>query len=169
MTQARNLSRLLNKDITTYMYTATAGQTAFTGSDKNTGPKIISEYFDLHNIIMFNKCRTLCSTIQIFLKNKYPMFIRYKVATLGTMQVGFTPVQEDKINKNLNDNQKELVDAIIQKRQQRIDAFVSGKTVGIGMNKFKNPQETNVSWKLPSAYLGLSALILENELTTQSV
>ena len=66
-------------------------------------------------------------------------------------------------------NQKELVDAIIQKRQQRIDAFVSGKTVGIGMNKFKNPQETNVSWKLPSAYLGLSALILENELTTQSV
>ena len=76
---------------------------SFTGKDeKNTGPKIISEYFDLHNIIMFNKCRTLCSTIQIFLKNKYPMFIRYKVATLGTMQVGFTPVQEDKINKNMN-------------------------------------------------------------------
>jgi len=79
---------------------------AFTGSDKNTGPKIISEYFDLHNIIMFNKCRTLCSTIQIFLKNKYPMFIRYKVATLGTMQVGFTPVQEDKINKNMNYDDK---------------------------------------------------------------
>jgi hypothetical protein len=36
MTQARNLSRLLNKDITTYMYTATAGQTAFTGSDNNS-------------------------------------------------------------------------------------------------------------------------------------
>lgn len=36
MTQARNLSRLLNKDITTYMYTATAGQTAFTGSDDNS-------------------------------------------------------------------------------------------------------------------------------------
>ena len=36
MTQARNLSRLLNKDITTYMYTATAGQTVFTGSDTNS-------------------------------------------------------------------------------------------------------------------------------------
>jgi len=36
MTQARNLSRLLNKDITTYMYTATAGQTVFTGSDDNS-------------------------------------------------------------------------------------------------------------------------------------
>lgn len=80
---------------------------SFTGKDdKNVGPKIISEYFDLHNIIMFNKCRTLCSTIQIFLKNKYPMFIRYKVATLGTMQVGFTPVQEDKINKNMNYDDK---------------------------------------------------------------
>jgi len=75
-------------------------------NDKNSGPKIISEYFDLHNIIMFNKCRTLCSTIQIFLKNKYPMFIRYKIATMGAMQVGFTPVQEDKINKNMNYDDK---------------------------------------------------------------
>lgn len=64
---------------------------------------------------------------------------------------------------------KELFDAISKKRQQRIEAFVSGKTVGIGMNKFKNPEETNASWKLPSAYLGLPVLVLENELTTQSV
>ncbi len=64
---------------------------------------------------------------------------------------------------------KELFEAIRQKREQRIEAFVSGKTVGIGMNKFKNPEEINTSWKLPSSYLGLPTLILENELTTQTV
>ena len=37
------------------------------------------------------------------------MFIRYKVATLGTMQVGFTPLQEDKINKNMNYDDKNVL------------------------------------------------------------
>ena len=64
---------------------------------------------------------------------------------------------------------KQLFDAISIKRQERIDAFINGKTVGIGMNKFKNSEESSASWKLPSAYLGLPTLILENELTTQSV
>lgn len=64
---------------------------------------------------------------------------------------------------------KELFGAITKKRQQRIEAFTSGKTIGIGINKFKNPEDTNASWKLPSTYLGLQTLILENELTTQSV
>ena len=79
--------------------------------------------------------------------------------------------QELDANESVFDEstRNELFDAIGIKRKQRIEAFVSGKTIGIGMNKFKNPEETNVSWKLPSAYLGLPILILENELTTQSV
>lgn len=33
------------------------------------------------------------------------MFIRYEVATLGVMQVGFVPANDDNINKNMNYNQ----------------------------------------------------------------
>ncbi len=73
---------------------------------KTTEPKIISEVYDLQNITAFNKCRSLCTYIQLLLKNKYPMFVRYEVATLGVMQVGFVPVNEDNINKNMNYNEK---------------------------------------------------------------
>jgi proliferating cell nuclear antigen PCNA len=73
---------------------------------KTTEPKIISEVFDLQSITAFNKCRSLCTYIQLLLKNNYPMFIRYEVATLGVMQVGFVPVNVDSINKNMNYNEK---------------------------------------------------------------
>jgi proliferating cell nuclear antigen PCNA len=73
---------------------------------KTSEPKIISEVYDLQNITAFNKCRSLCTYIQLLLKNKYPMFVRYEVATLGVMQVGFVPVNEDNINKNMNYNEK---------------------------------------------------------------
>ena len=72
---------------------------------KTTEPVIISEVFDLQNITAFNKCRSLCTYIQLLLKNKYPMFIRYEVATLGVMQVGFVPANDDNINKNMNYNE----------------------------------------------------------------
>lgn len=72
---------------------------------KTTEPIIISEVFDLQNITAFNKCRSLCTIIQLLLKNKYPMFIRYEVATLGIMQVGFVPANDDNINKNMNYNE----------------------------------------------------------------
>jgi proliferating cell nuclear antigen PCNA len=73
---------------------------------KTSEPKIISEVYDLQNITAFNKCRSLCTYIQLLLKNKYPMFVRYEVATLGVMQVGFVPVNEDNINKNMNYSEK---------------------------------------------------------------
>jgi methylmalonyl-CoA mutase len=62
-----------------------------------------------------------------------------------------------------------LFQAIRVKSAQRIESFTSGKTVGIGMNKFKPTTEANVTWKVPANYLGLPVLLLENELTSQSV
>ena len=75
------------------------------GTKKNE-PKIFSEIYDLHNITMFTKCRSLCSSIQLLLRNGNPMFIRYEVANLGVMQVGFVPVNEDNLNRNINYDQK---------------------------------------------------------------
>jgi proliferating cell nuclear antigen PCNA len=73
---------------------------------KKNEPKIISEIYDLHNITMFTKCRSLCSNIQLLLQNKKPLFIRYEVATLGVMQIGFVPVNEDSLSRNINYDQK---------------------------------------------------------------
>ena len=38
---------------------------------KSTEPKIISEIYDLQNITAFNKCRSLCTYIQLLLKKHF--------------------------------------------------------------------------------------------------
>jgi hypothetical protein len=51
MTQARNLSRLLNKVMATYTYTATNGQTTFSGADNNS---LTLEYVPQNLIVTYN-------------------------------------------------------------------------------------------------------------------
>lgn len=63
---------------------------------------IVREIYDINDICMFNKCKNLSTNIQILLKNEYIMFIRYKVASYGTMTVGFNPANEKLVNKNDN-------------------------------------------------------------------
>jgi proliferating cell nuclear antigen PCNA len=65
-------------------------------------PVIVREIYDLNDICMFNKCKNLSTNIQILLRNEYIMFIRYKVASYGTMTVGFNPANEKLVNKHAN-------------------------------------------------------------------
>ncbi len=64
--------------------------------------------------------------------------------------------------------QKLLVEQVATKRNQRIANFSSGKTVGIGMNKYKPTQPVEAHWKLPNDYLGLQPLVLEHELNLKT-
>jgi proliferating cell nuclear antigen PCNA len=73
---------------------------------KSDGPKIVREMFDLNNIVQFHKCKVMSPTIQLLLCNKFPMFIRYQVAKYGTMTIGFSPVDENLLNKNMNYDEK---------------------------------------------------------------
>ncbi len=65
-------------------------------------PVIVREIYDLNDICMFNKCKNLSTNIQILLRNEYIMFVRYKVASYGTMTVGFNPANEKLVNKHAN-------------------------------------------------------------------
>lgn len=67
-------------------------------------PEIIRAIFELKYLVMFNKCTNLCNEIQLFLKNEYPLFIQYSIATLGTMLIGLVPVDEKNFLKNANNN-----------------------------------------------------------------
>lgn len=58
---------------------------------QNGETQIVQGIFELKYLIMFNKCMNFCDEIQLFLKNTFPMFITYTVATLGVMRVGFIP------------------------------------------------------------------------------
>lgn len=70
-------------------------------------PVIVREIYDLNDICMFNKCKNISQNVQILLRNEYIMFVRYKVASYGTMTVGFNPAHEKLVNKHANyDNEK---------------------------------------------------------------
>jgi proliferating cell nuclear antigen len=51
----------------------------------------VSETFDLKYLNSFTKSTNLCSTVEIFLKNDYPLVIEYNVANLGKLQYCLAP------------------------------------------------------------------------------
>lgn len=56
----------------------------------------VSETFDLKYLNSFTKSTGLCSTVEIFLKEGFPLIIEYNVANLGKLQFCLAPkVKED--------------------------------------------------------------------------
>lgn len=64
---------------------------------------IIQGIFELKNLVMFSKYSNLCGDIQIFMKNNYPLCIKYHIATLGRLFFCLTPIKEDDITENFSD------------------------------------------------------------------
>lgn len=61
--------------------------------EKNT---IIQGVFELKNLVLFGKCSSLCDQIQIYMKNNYPLVIKYTIAKLGQIILCLGPVSSDK-------------------------------------------------------------------------
>tara|TARA_B100001057_G_C22753282_1_gene912638 strand:- start:399 stop:1187 length:789 start_codon:yes stop_codon:yes gene_type:complete len=53
--------------------------------------KVIQGIFALKHLVLFGKCTNLCNSIQIFLKNDYPLIIKYTVASLGEIKLCLAP------------------------------------------------------------------------------
>lgn len=56
---------------------------------------IIQGFYELKSITLFSKCAQFCPEIQIYMKNNYPLVIKYTIATLGRMFVFLTPINND--------------------------------------------------------------------------
>lgn len=70
-------------------------------STNKTCPEIVQGVFELKNLVMFSKCASLCTDIEIYLKNDYPLVIKYTVATLGRILLCLSPTKSDN-TKNAN-------------------------------------------------------------------
>lgn len=55
-------------------------------SDTDT-QEIIQGVFSLKYIATFTKCTNLCSMVEIFLKNRYPLILKYHIANLGEIKL----------------------------------------------------------------------------------
>ena len=47
--------------------------------------------FSLKYLLLFTKCTNLCNQIQIYIKNDYPLVIKYAVASLGNIKLCLAP------------------------------------------------------------------------------
>ncbi len=56
--------------------------------------EIVQGVFSLKYLVLFTKCTNLCSTVEILIKNDYPLVIRYMVASLGELKLACSPVSQ---------------------------------------------------------------------------
>lgn len=53
--------------------------------------EIVQGVFKLKYLVLFTKCTNLCNTVELYLKNDYPIIIKYAVASLGEIKLCLTP------------------------------------------------------------------------------
>jgi proliferating cell nuclear antigen len=49
--------------------------------------EIVQGVFKLKYLVLFTKCTNLCNTVELYLKNDYPLIIMYSVASLGYIRL----------------------------------------------------------------------------------
>lgn len=64
-------------------------------ANKSVGAaEIIQGVFNLQYLAIFCKCSSLCPTVEINLKNDYPIVLKYSVASLGDLKLCLSPMEE---------------------------------------------------------------------------
>lgn len=67
--------------------------TNYNSNKKNDLDQIVQGMYELRNLMGFSKCNKLCPTIDIYLKNDFPLVLVIGVQTLGKMYVFLSPIE----------------------------------------------------------------------------
>lgn len=62
---------------------------------QNTSNTIVQGIFSLKFLVLFTKCTNLSNSIEIYLKNDFPLILKYSCATLGTIKLVLAPQVND--------------------------------------------------------------------------
>jgi len=57
----------------------------------NNPSEIVQGCFNLKYLVLFTKCTNLCNSIEMYLKNNFPLIIVYSVASLGAIKLCLAP------------------------------------------------------------------------------
>jgi proliferating cell nuclear antigen len=63
------------------------------GTAASTGLEIVQGIFQLKHLVLFTKCTSLCPSIELYLKNDFPLILRYTVANLGEVKLVLAPMK----------------------------------------------------------------------------
>ena len=58
--------------------------------------EVVQGIFQLKHLVLFTKCTSLCPSIEMYLKNDYPLILRYTVANLGEVKLVLAPIKNKK-------------------------------------------------------------------------
>lgn len=58
---------------------------------------VVRGIYDLKNLSLFSKCQTLCGCVELYLKNNFPLIIKYQVANLGHVLLVLSTVSDENI------------------------------------------------------------------------
>lgn len=53
--------------------------------------EIVQGVFSIKHLVLFTKCTNLCSAMELYLKNDYPLIIKYDVSSLGSIRLALAP------------------------------------------------------------------------------
>ena len=57
----------------------------------NDNNDIIQGYYNLKHLVLFTKCTNLCNQIEIYMKNNFPIVIKFSVGSLGSLKLALAP------------------------------------------------------------------------------
>ena len=52
---------------------------------------IIQGYYNLKHLVLFTKCTNLCNSIEMYMKNNFPIVIKFTVGSLGNLKLALAP------------------------------------------------------------------------------
>lgn len=58
--------------------------------------EIVQGVYNLKYLVLFTKCTNLCNTVELYLKNDYPLIVKYSVASLGEIKLCLAPQSQTK-------------------------------------------------------------------------
>ncbi len=74
---------------------------------KDSKTDVVQGIFELKFLVMFtNKSQNLCPRIQLYMKNDYPLCVKFTVATLGKLLFCVSPYDEDRIAKDFDEDEE---------------------------------------------------------------
>ena len=60
-------------------------------SDNSVDISITSPPYNLKHLVLFTKCTNLCNSIEMYMKNNFPIIIKFAVGSLGSLKLALAP------------------------------------------------------------------------------
>jgi proliferating cell nuclear antigen len=56
-----------------------------------TEDNVIQGYYNLKHLVLFTKCTNLCNSIEMYMKNNFPIVIKFSVGSVGSLKLALAP------------------------------------------------------------------------------